>query len=225
MFNKKLRRCNFDLWLETLVEESAAVYSRRAELNYWCDISATRETEYITYAFENAEAVFAKYSNLQITDTLWHLIGVASDKMFILLDKRVTWKNKKRCIYSFIELNKELFAKRCSPLISHLGRVGNPDNVDNPLNSICYMWWDSFRFWGSVTGVPNRIDDLFFEVMVETLKIDHVACQEASLHGLNHIPGYRMQVKEVVEQFLRENPNLSSELREYAIVATWGGNQ
>jgi hypothetical protein len=220
IFDKKSRRCKFDVWLDTLVHEGAAFRSRRPELDYWCDISFKRELDYISYAFENAEEIFAKYSNLEIDDALWHLVGVGTETMHILLVKRVPWHHKERCVNSFIELNKQVFAKRCSLVLCHLGKEGDPNNIKNPLNSICYMWWDIFSVWGG-SHLP-KLDDLFFDVMVETLKIDHVACQEGVLHGLGHIPERRPQVRKAITDFINDNPNLSPELHDYALAAMSG---
>jgi hypothetical protein len=59
--------------------------------------------------------------------------------------------------------------------------------------------------------------------MDATLKIDSIACQESALHGLGHWElFYPAEVAEIVDQYLKENPNLRSELKNYALDAREG---
>jgi hypothetical protein len=59
--------------------------------------------------------------------------------------------------------------------------------------------------------------------MDATLKIDSIACQESALHGLGHWElFYPTEVAEIVDQYLKENPSLRSELKNYALDAREG---
>jgi hypothetical protein len=59
--------------------------------------------------------------------------------------------------------------------------------------------------------------------MVTIMKIDYLACRESSLHGLGHWwHKYPARVATIIDNFLTENPMLSSELGDYAHAARVG---
>lgn len=182
------------------------------------DISFRQDVEFITRTFNHSEELLAPYSNGQLRQSLWYLASnmhEVSDSY----DDDVNWDNRQACIQSFKSLNEQIFAKRCSPETS---AYKNPA-LDNPLNGICYMWWDIFAFWESLeVNSTNRVDAEFIEVMAYCLTLEHVAVIEGALHGLNHIPNHRQEVKSLIDNFLRNNPD--SILREYAEGSKLGAN-
>ena len=183
-------------------------------------ISSEQHIQFITQAFNDAENSFKLYDNGQLKQGLWFLAG----DMHNLSDQYgqgITWEVRQVCIQSFISLNKYLFAKRCSPETSAYKTIA----LDNPLNMVCYMWWDIFAFWESVdANSTNRIDAEFLAVMKACLYIDHPAVIEGALHGLSHIPNHRQQVTMIIETFLKEHPKLSSNLKQYAEASASGCN-
>jgi hypothetical protein len=62
------------------------------------------------------------------------------------------------------------------------------------------------------------------EVMEKTLKLGHDACREGALHGLGHWKSgsFGMRIEKVIDQFLKQNPKLRPELRQYALNAQRG---
>jgi hypothetical protein len=57
----------------------------------------------------------------------------------------------------------------------------------NPLNSICYMWWDIFPTMGQTDNEAyHQRDQLLLNVIRKTLDLDSDACREGALHGLGH---------------------------------------
>lgn len=176
---------------------------------------------YITRAFENAKRVFTPISNAQLNQGLYYLVSHASEIMFALLDNRVLWSDRQRCILSFFTLFEQVFAVRCSARLAHLDE---PDG--NPLNEVCYMWWDIFPFWGQlVRPARPEIDELFLDVMTRTLDLASDACRESALHGLGHLPSHRDKVEDVIDKFILRYPNLRPELKAYAINARDGAVQ
>ena len=184
------------------------------------DISSLEHITFITQAFENAEEVFDSYSNGQLKQGLWFLAGDMHD-LSDRFGSGLDWAVRQRCIQSFKALNEGLFAKRCSP---ELSAYKNPA-PDNPLNMICYMWWDIFAFWESIEAdSTNRVDAEFLSVMAYCLKIDHVAVIEGALHGLSHLPNHRQQVQRIVGDFLKSSQKIDPTLKQYAQAATHGCN-
>jgi hypothetical protein len=55
------------------------------------------------------------------------------------------------------------------------------------------------------------------------LRLDNDACRRSALHGLGHWRVYRpVEATDVIDRFLRENPDLDPELRKYASEARAG---
>lgn len=183
-------------------------------------ISPTQHIEYITQAFEDCETLLKPYSNGQINQGLWFLAGDMHD-LSDRFGKVADWDIRQRCIQSFKSLNENMFAKRCSPELSAYKSIA----PENPLNSICYMWWDIFAFWESLDEKSvNRVDAEFFDVMQFCLSINHVAVLEGALHGLSHIPNHRNHVKAAINKFLKQHTNLPPDLKAYAKAADDGCN-
>jgi hypothetical protein len=113
---------------------------------------------------------------------------------------------------SFVPLFEQVMAVRCSPHLSHLDEPGA-----NPLNGACYMWWDILPIHGS-PDEPARaeFDAEVLKVQRRILAIPHDACRESALHGLGHWALYYPQVSEIIDENLRQTPDLRSELVAYA---------
>lgn len=158
--------------------------------------------EYITRAFENAESVFEYFSDAQLNQGFWYMINEGQPYMSPLLENELPWPDRKRAIRSISTLFEQLFAKRCSPHLSYRDEPGA-----NPLNSVCYMWWDIFPSWGSKKDPEYQArDQEFLNVMAATLKLDAVACQESALHGLGHWHLHYPEVtQEIVDDFIERH--------------------
>jgi len=209
----------------TLQDWVDAHFSTPYEYGYFLDlellpITPTQHIQYMTEAFNNCQTLLKPYDNGQLRQGLWFLATDAHD----LSDRYgsdVDWENRKACIQSFKTLNANLFAKRCDPITSAYKQVA----PDNPLNTICYMWWDIFAFWESIDPKSeNRVDAAFLDVMIYCLSIDHTAVLEGALHGLSHLPNHRKQVKTAIQTFLKANKNLPQNLVSYAEATMDGCN-
>jgi len=173
---------------------------------------------YITRLFENPERYLEKFSDEQLEQGFWYLSGT-SEYMFALLDQCVPMEERTGCIRSFYLLFEQLFARRCSPHLSHIDEAGA-----NPLNGACYMWWDNIP----ICGEPNDrsrhdIDREILDVMNNILSVDSVACQESSLHGLGHWEMYYSpRVHDIIDAFLADRQFIRKELADYAKQARRG---
>ena len=173
-------------------------------------------TEFLTAAGR----VAGTYSTQQITDGLWFLAG--DSELFRELynpsvpeNLRVPWAAAIRELYG------QLFEPLCENALSH---GDNGDLAENRLNNICYMWWDIFPTWGRPGDpVARRLDEVLLGVMRDTLSSENVACVESALHGLGHWHiTYPDEVESIVNEFLRERPNVGVYLRDYARAARHG---
>jgi hypothetical protein len=189
------------------------------DADYW-DAPPGQVIAMLTRLFENPFAPLADYRDEQINRGLWYIVSNGgSDYMFALLDAAVPLGDRLRCIQSFYILFERLFAVRCSDHLSHLDEQGV-----NPLNMVCYMWWDLLPFAAKRDHQDDdALNAAFLDVMKRTLALKSIACQEAALHGLGHwASGHPVKVRTIIEAFLAENASLRGELRQYAESALSG---
>lgn len=174
----------------------------------------------VAHTLENCGRDLAKFSDEQIHHGLNYIFSNScSDVVFALMDESVPTALRLRAIAAVKILYQDCFNPRCAPVLGHIDEPGS-----NPLNSICYMLWDTspLGYW---ENRPNK--DAFYsavvEVMAETLKLSNSACVESALHGLGHAqPYYTGKVVEVIDLYLRRNAFVSSQLKEYALRAKSG---
>lgn len=220
-----LKNLSFEDWVRYVFEhlseeEVSAKWYHQMDRDWWDEMKAPATTvAYLTQAFENIEEIAVPYSNAQLGDGLWFLCDNAcSSHMFTLLDVSVPLADRLRCFEAMYQVYEGLFAAKCSPSLGHMSEDGNP------LNLVCYMWWDILPIYG-MPDEPERaqIDQTVLKVMAKTLKLDCVACQESALHGLGHWQHcYPQTVNEIVDDFLARNSSLRPELNQYALNAQRG---
>ena len=208
----------FEEWLTFIFDHPVTKPEWHWNINVaWPELDARSEIAYLTQTFEQADLVLGSFSDRQVNQGFYVLFN--ADYMFCLRDQTVLLPERLRCIYAMEALFAKCFAVRCSPHLSHLDERGA-----NPLNSVCYMWWDILPIHGLSSHVPERpdsaaIDQACLTVMKQTLEVDNVACQESALHGLGHWSIYYPEVKTVIDVFLKRNNSARSELRSYAKAA------
>jgi hypothetical protein len=141
--------------------------------------------------------------------------------MFALLDSSVEWKLRERRIRSIYVLYRDLFAPRCS---DHLGHLSSGSEAANPLNAICYMWWDVCPLPHNVHyPEKERVDPVILDVLKRTLQLESNACREGALHGLGHFGFYYPDpVHAIIDDFLGSGARIPESLREYARTARTG---
>ena len=181
--------------------------------------TAATTVAFLTETFMQAGTVLLSYSDAQVNQGLNYLVsGNCSDWMYDVLDDSVPWLERRQCIHSIYTLFEQCFAKRCSPHLSHLDEPGA-----NPLNSVCYMWWDSFPAYGQPKNPARReVDAALLRVMQQTLYLDSDACCESALHGLGHWRMYYPKVTLIIDEFLTHGPKLRDDLAMYALQARRG---
>ena len=178
---------------------------------------------YLTDLFRGAPSHLAPYSLEQAKRGLWFLAdNSCSSHVFALGDVAVDAESRLRCIGSMTALFRDYFAPRCADALSH-----RDEAAANPLNMICYMWWDVLPWWWHDTPtLAAESIDACLAVMAEMLEIESVAVRESALHGLGHFvavsPGAEARVPQIIDSFLGGNRSLRPELHAYARAARGG---
>jgi hypothetical protein len=191
---------------------------------YWnaetAEIKPELAVRHLTRLFLSCHSVLEHFSSPQIGQGLWYLVcGACSNYMWPLVQDGLPWISRRECIRAMARLFEQVFVTRCSDHLSHLDE---PDA--DPLNEVCYMWWDLFPTWGSPDDLSCQArDSEALRVMSGLLSLDSVACQESALHGLGHwFPQYPEYVERSIREFLQREQSIRSELREYALKACRG---
>ena len=159
------------------------------DADFW-DRSPAVTVDYLTQLFNGMPSVVEEYSDAQINQGLWYIANpMFCNYMLALTDSSVNMSKKIGCVQAMFPLFRNLFASRCSPHLGHLSEGGNP------LNRVCYMWWDLLPIGPSPQGTSRvAFDKTILDVMQKTLLLNSPACQEAALHGLGHwasVTGHR----------------------------------
>jgi len=222
---KQLKNLTFEQWLIHVFDHPVDTLSNAWYWDIdrdWWEEDTTDTLAFMTYAFEHAADVFQPYSDTQLNQGLWFLASNAcSSHMFALMNESLPWSARRRCIRSIRQLFEQCFAKRCSPHLSHLDEPGA-----NPLNLVCYMWWDIIPLYGKPDDpAPERreMDETVLQVMESTLQLDSIPCRESALHGLGHWQHYYPgRVGEIIDKFSMRHPDLPEKLRSYMLNAYVG---
>jgi hypothetical protein len=84
------------------------------------------------------------------------------------------------------------------------------------LETVSYMWWDNLldRFDDDSSADAATLRQTAFIVLCRILNIEATPCQEAALHGLNHLEDPRTEG--VVKEWLAHHPALDQKLRTFA---------
>jgi hypothetical protein len=246
----------FGDWLGYVFDRSVPEDSSAAW--YWHVDNAARDSSadpamivaYLYKLFEGATALLQPYSDGQVAQGLRYLINNSlSNYMFPLMNPDVAWSDRQRAIRAMYVVFKGIFDPKCSPHLSHT--LAESDPVGNPLNEVCYMWWDVCPLQGhpgptaeedfilateELVDPGPRVDPHAAELEVEilsalerTLALDNVACQEAALHGLGHRQyKHAARVESVIDGYIQRHlptwpaDEQGQSLRGYALAARHG---
>lgn len=193
----------------------------------WWDTSNYPQTTlaYLTTLFEGAPGILTPFSDAQVKQGLWFLIdNSCSDHMFTLLNPAIPWIERKRCLSSMLTLFEDYFAPRCSAHLSHLDTLEADTGNINPLNMVCYMWWDLLPIYGKPEE-PDRkeFDAACLKLMRLTLDLDSDACRENALHGLGHWAlVYPVEARAIIDAWLARHQEVTGDLKAYALAARRG---
>jgi hypothetical protein len=143
----------FDQWLDYLFGSPVGPSGFRESDDWWDEHEdQARTVAYLTRLFDGSGHLAGRYPHDQIDRGLWYLAS-ESGHLSPLFESAEPWPARRRALLAIGNLYERLFAPTCSNYLGHLDRGPEPPN---PLNSICYMWWDLFPTWGSAVGASPQ---------------------------------------------------------------------
>jgi hypothetical protein len=173
----------------------------------------------MTSLFSRARSLLQPYTVDQVDQGLRYLLDLGSSGyMFHVVDPELPWPQRERCLASMELLFTDYFAQLCLDTLEHTA------TTSQPLNGVCYMWWDLFPTSGRPSEPQHANTDRFILSLLERLlRLPSVACQESALHGLGHWHhAYPNHVEAAIAVFLEAKPQLDAALRRYAESARVG---
>jgi hypothetical protein len=224
--DEQLTNLSFDEWLNFVFDHpvtSPEWYWKINRDDWNPDKEPKVAVSHITLAFESPTTAFSRFSDAQINQGLWYLVSNScSNHMFALTNRLVPLAERRQAIAAMYTLFEQIFLPRCSGNLQHLDERVQGDV--NPLDIVCYMWWDLLPLIGDGVGPDQKvITEEILEVLRMILDLDSDACRESALHGLGHWHPYKSkQVEVIIDKFLASNRQIRPELASYAESARKG---
>lgn len=209
---------SFPQWIDHVFDHSVkknAWHMRKSAAHWQVERHAIQAVEYLTRLFENPVTTLARFSDDQIGQGFWYLVGSFSYANTLKV-REVSLPDRLRCIQAMFTTFEQLFGQRCLPTWDV--EQESKKRASTQLDIICYMWWDIFPLIGS-----DKVDDHIavsaeiLSVLTKELALKSEACQQSALHGLGHWHLYHPnQVEAIVDRYTSRSPKLRPELLDYA---------
>lgn len=149
--------------------------------------------------FSAPEFLLDQYSKDQLEEGFWAMVSPMVDGGLdaLLWSEQLSLEMRERLLHSMFELFARLFARQ-------------------PLDSISYMWWDNLldRMDEDHSRDAAQVREMMFIVLGRILSVEARPCQEAALHGLNHLRDPRTE--HVVKDWIARHPALDQKLLGFA---------
>lgn len=207
-----LSELDYHAWLDFIFQHPV-VDSTKDTQWYWQDEWRYKITdnqivlEYLIGLFTHPQVLLEKYSDSQLEQGFWFLMGPAgfSD---IAWDQNLSFERRAFFIRQHASLFRNLFS-------------------NHPLETSVHMWWDLFESGYRINPHPESTDDASLQEMIlwtlgDILGMDEWHCVCSALHGLNHLRHPR--VPEFIDYFLATKQGLNEieDVRAYALACREG---
>jgi hypothetical protein len=226
---------SFEDWLDFVFNHNDLEWHWNIGAPHWDETkNADKALAYMTRLFLSPHALLERFTKDQVGTGLNFIVSnICSSHAFAMIDTALPITDRLACVRAISNLYEDLFARICEPHLQH--RLMKKLPGDTEAEYVCYMLWDVIPLYPRTKNMFSKFgkkvrelkDDLeqieaaCLDAMEQTLRIDHVACQEGALHGLGHwATSYRARVRSIVDDYLRR-PR-SSELTSYAKAARKG---
>ena len=100
-------------WVRRVFDRSITAPSLASEDTDWNDLPSDVALNYLTLLFEESSEVLSSYSDAQVNQGLWFVVG-SGENCYSLLDLSIAWTARRRGVDS----NPYSFRVSCNPLHS-----------------------------------------------------------------------------------------------------------
>ena len=123
----------------------------------------------LTELFEDFGKLAPPFSCEQVEQGLWFVLGEPLWLRDALLERRLPFESRKRCVQAMIRPFRDYYLPREASFSG----------------DVFFMWWDLAL--SRIAGQPSDIDEIAVDVIGQVLQLPAKGCQFAALHGLNHL--------------------------------------
>jgi hypothetical protein len=207
-----LSEFSFDEFIAFLFDRDIPEKSGKWNPWYWHTevvFDPVRICDYYIRLFKEPRFLLERFSPAQLEEGFWAIsshgfLGCSATDLF--WNEVLPLSAREECVRSMFYLYRDLFAFE-------------------PSETAGFMWWDSVCWHLWHRGQKDRLrggedlsmQDVMFETLAKILALDSENCQHAALHGLGHLQHPATQ--ETINDYLRQHPSLSHEIRIYALAA------
>jgi hypothetical protein len=110
------------------------------------EVEPERVITYATNLFEGAGDTLAPYSDTQVDQGLWYLVGEAFSPLYVLAQASIPLKHRVHCIHSILKVFEQCFVPRCTP---HLGHLREPESGTARLIQCAICGGTSSHWWAN----------------------------------------------------------------------------
>lgn len=177
----------------------------------------------VTHTLTNCGGDLERFSDAQIAHGLNFMTNnFCGDVVMEIRRESLGLAQRRALIHALKHLYTDCFARRCARALSH---ANDPQAAENPLNMVCYMFWDATPLldWRGEAGAA-ALNEAVLDVLETALALSHPATQESALHGLGHmrqLDRANPRPERIVQAFLKTNPTPPA-LKSYAEAAAAG---
>ncbi|MGD8450584.1 MAG: hypothetical protein PVJ57_02100 [Phycisphaerae bacterium] len=226
---------SFDEWVEycftqghadSSVESGAPGYGEiMTRWSRFTDFEMRVLPEYITRLFRSPAFLADRYSDDQIGDGTWFLLGVESEYFLKLWFLPVGPDIQIECMSSVATLYTELYDRVCCKRGTDPGGdYTNSLKVDIAV----HMIWDMCSLDAAVMPpepMPHLVEPAFTVLDTILRRCRTSSCLTSALHGLGHLhEAHPRRVEKLIDRFLVSR-QVSEHVREYALEARAGDVQ
>jgi hypothetical protein len=205
-----ISQCSFDEFITFLFDRDVPAKTQKWNPWYW-KVEVTYDPRsvctFYVRLFRQPGFLMKRFSKAQLEQGFWAIpsANLGCSVYRLIWDTDLPFAAREECVKSMVDLFAGLFATE-------------------PLDTSVQMWWDSLCYdWHCGTRDRQRggedlvMQDVMFLTLSDILALDSTICRGAALHGLGHL--HHPDTDQLVQRYLRQNPALSSEARDYALAA------
>jgi hypothetical protein len=178
-----------------------------------------QDLAHLTRLFAEPVTALDGFTDEEIGVGLWSVMDSGGAGTALALnDTTLPLTDRVACVRAILTLYRDLFVPRCAE------RLGHRDEHGGRLEMACYMFWDIACFGGAPGDRDgNLLEDAVLDVLEDTLRLPHAACQESAIHGLGHrMSRHPERAPAILDRWLRGDGCRDLRLRDYAAAARTG---
>ena len=213
----------FDAWMSAIFDHADSPVDWRWELGNDVEVLVPLDDEttleFMQRLFRHSGYLLETNSDQQVAWGIEYVYNSSfSNYMFVISESKVPLEDRRGVLDALFHVFHDVFESRC------LHEMGSRHEGNTEINRVCYMFWETCP-----AGFPlfdKNCDPKYaaavLNLMERCLSLKNPACVESALHGLGHLAMYGGPARQIIENYIRNNPKADIALLNYAEAAKTG---